>query len=234
MAHPSRKALAYVEKAQKMDWSDLIELWGQIKRGHTPGWEAGKALGHLIVRAFKLSDLDAEYSYDVPLTGKPIEQIDGIIYLDDLAFLIECKDVHRVNARVIAKMFFGAQGYTSLASLARNILVKEGVPVLVVADADAVPPEQVRDENMSAIKSIAPVAPFGVAVFSPSLEAVATEATEATSRSVHELPADTGLLDPIAVAALRKHPQVQAFLNSLARLKSKCAAIYELEADADE
>lgn len=130
--------------------------------------------------------------------------------------------------------FFGAQGYTSLASLARNILVKEGVPVLVVADADAVPPEQVRDENMSAIKSIAPVAPFGVAVFSPSLEAVATEATEATSRSVHELPADTGLLDPIAVAALRKHPQVQAFLNSLARLKSKCAAIYELEADADE
>jgi hypothetical protein len=127
--------------------------------------------------------------------------------------------------------FFGAQGYISLASLARNILVKEGVPVLVIADSDAVPPEQVRDENIDAIESLAPVAPFGVAVFSPSLTAVVTEAT---GRSVHEPPVGTDLFDPIAVAALRKHPQVQSFLNNLARLKSKCASIYELEADAGE
>jgi hypothetical protein len=141
MAHPSRKALAYVEKAQKMDWSDLIELWGQIKRGHTPGWEAGKALEHLVVRAFKLSDLDAEYSYDVPLTGKPIEQIDAIIYLDDLAFLIECKDVHRVNASVIAKMKQQLERRPATTFGCIFVMGAFTEPALVVADMS--PPQRI-------------------------------------------------------------------------------------------
>jgi hypothetical protein len=44
MAHPSKKALSYIEKAEKMGWDDLIELWGQIKDGNTPGWTLARHL----------------------------------------------------------------------------------------------------------------------------------------------------------------------------------------------
>jgi hypothetical protein len=69
-----------------------------------PDWEQGKALEHLVVRAFKLSGLEAEYPYDVPPTGRPFEQIDGIAYLDNLGFLIECKDTRREDVTIIAKL----------------------------------------------------------------------------------------------------------------------------------
>jgi hypothetical protein len=105
--------------------------------------------------------------------------------------------------------FFGAQGQISLASLARNILVQEGVPVMVIADAGAAPPEQVLSVHLWAIESVEPPAPFSVFVFSPSLDCVAAEATT-------------------AVDALRKHPQVRSFMRSLAQLQSNCAWRYEI------
>jgi len=104
MAKPSKKALAYIEAAQAMQWADLSELWKSIKSGNTPGWDKGKALEHLVVRAFELSGLDVGYPYDVPPVGRPIEQIDGVVYLDHLAFLIECKDSDSADVAVISKM----------------------------------------------------------------------------------------------------------------------------------
>ena len=104
MAKQSARDLEYVKRAEKMKWKDLNALWGQIKAGNTPDWDSGKALEHLVVRAFKLSQLEAEYPYDVPPGGKPIEQIDGLVYLQSCAFLIECKDKETVDITAIAKL----------------------------------------------------------------------------------------------------------------------------------
>jgi hypothetical protein len=131
--------------------------------------------------------------------------------------------------------FFGAQGQISLASLARNILVQEGVPVMVITDAGAAPGEQVLSENLWAIESVEPPAPFSVFVFSPSLDCVAAEATGQLDRDSsaldHKASAPPGAPerpDSTTVDALRKHPQVRSFMRSLAQLQSNCAWRYEI------
>jgi hypothetical protein len=45
----------YVAAIQRLDWNELIGLWQQIAARDTPGWPDGKALEHLIIRAFQLS-----------------------------------------------------------------------------------------------------------------------------------------------------------------------------------
>ncbi len=104
MAKPSKRELGYRNKAEKVDWPDIASTWKEIKGGRTPGWEPGKALEYVIVRAFRLSRLDADYPYDVPPGGQRVEQIDGIVYLDGLAFLLECKDQDRVDIEAFAKL----------------------------------------------------------------------------------------------------------------------------------
>ena len=104
MAKPKNQDLEYVARAEKMNWKALRRLWKDIQRGNTPDWDGGKALEHLVVRAFQLSDLKAEYPYDVPPGGKPLEQIDGLVRLDFVTFLIECKDKDTVDIEVIAKL----------------------------------------------------------------------------------------------------------------------------------
>jgi Restriction endonuclease len=104
MAKPKKQDLEYQKRAEKMGWKELKKLWGAIQSGNTPGWDAGKALEHLIIRAFRLSGLEAEYPYDVPPGGKPLEQIDGFVYMDGFAFLIECKDKDSVDIEAIAKL----------------------------------------------------------------------------------------------------------------------------------
>lgn len=104
MGKTSDKAQAYVDTAKVMDWEDLDALWGKIKSGITDGWDDGKALEHLVVRGFEKSGMNAEYPYEVPPGGKPVEQIDGIVYHHGLAFLLECKDKDSNDVSVIAKM----------------------------------------------------------------------------------------------------------------------------------
>lgn len=105
MAAPSSKAVAYKQRADAYSWREIATLWDQVKAGETPDWDNGKALEYLVVRAFRLSGLQVEYPYDVPPGGKPIEQIDGLVYLGELAFIIECKDTKdAVDMEVIAKV----------------------------------------------------------------------------------------------------------------------------------
>ena len=104
MAKPSEKDREYIERAEKMLWPDLETLWAAIKNDDTPGWQSGKALEHLVIRAFRLSGLEAEYPYDVPPGGNPIEQIDGFAMMDSLVFLVECKDKESVDIEAIAKL----------------------------------------------------------------------------------------------------------------------------------
>lgn len=104
MARPSEKALEYRERSRQLSWEDLRLLWESVVAGVTPDWDDGKALEHLVVRAFELGGLRVEYPYDVPLAGRPLEQIDGLAYLGEYAFLLECKDRDKADIEVIAKL----------------------------------------------------------------------------------------------------------------------------------
>jgi hypothetical protein len=80
VARPSEKDLRYIRWIDAMGWQDLRMLWDTIKGGNTPGWDQGKALEHLVIRAFKLGGVDAEYPYHVPPGGRILEQIDGVVF----------------------------------------------------------------------------------------------------------------------------------------------------------
>ncbi len=87
-----------------MDWPELHGLWVTIKGAKIDDWEEGKALEHLVIRAFALSGLETEYPYDVPAGGRPLEQIDGLVILGCHTFLVECKDKDKVAIEPIAKI----------------------------------------------------------------------------------------------------------------------------------
>ncbi len=78
----------YISTVEKMGWEELADLWEQIKAGTAVGWAEGKALEHLVVRAFRLSQLTAEYPFDVPPGGRAFEEIDGMVVLGSNAFLL--------------------------------------------------------------------------------------------------------------------------------------------------
>lgn len=104
MARPSERDVRYKRLAQSLGWGDLRSLWAEIKSGSTPDWHNGKALEHLVARGFELSGLEVEYPYYVPPGGRVIEEIDGIVYLGQMPFLIECKDRDGVDIETFAKL----------------------------------------------------------------------------------------------------------------------------------
>jgi hypothetical protein len=83
---------------------ELLTLWTEIQNGETPEWDDGKALEHLVVRAFKLGGLDVEYPYHVPPGGQILEQIDGVVFLEGYCFLLECKDENTTDIEAISKL----------------------------------------------------------------------------------------------------------------------------------
>lgn len=104
MVHPSSQATSYSARADRLSWDELQALWSDIRQGRVVGWDAGKALEHLVVRGFALSGLRVEYPYEVPLASRTLEQVDGMVYLGDVPFLIECTDRRAVDMLVIAKL----------------------------------------------------------------------------------------------------------------------------------
>ena len=71
----------------------------------TPGWPTGKALEHLVLRAFELTGADVIWPYRVRLNGEVIEEIDGMVRVDHIACLIEVKHtVERVNIEPLTKL----------------------------------------------------------------------------------------------------------------------------------
>jgi len=140
MAAKSDADKEYIARAEKMGWEELSALWEQIKAGRAgkaEGWEDGKALEHLVVRAFLLSGLPAEYPFDVPPGGKAFEEIDGLVVMGSNTFLFECKDKPKVAIEVIAKLInqllrrpgttlgcvFTSGGFTSTALLLADFSV---------------------------------------------------------------------------------------------------------------
>jgi len=95
----------YRQRITRYRWDDLLSLWQSIEAANTPGWSPGKALEYLVLRAFELEDAEVCWPFSVHVRGDEIEQIDGVVYMDGLACLIECKDrAERVNVEPIAKL----------------------------------------------------------------------------------------------------------------------------------
>jgi hypothetical protein len=184
MARPSDKATRYKKTAQELDWVGLFSLWQQIQDGATPDWDAGKALEHLVVRAFELSGLRVEYPYDVPPGGKPIEQIDGIVFFDHMPFLIECKDKDAVDVEAIAKLrnqlsrrpptTMGCVFITGAYTLQALILADFAVPhqITLWSGGDIEAALAVRDFREVLIKKYNDLCMFGLTDYSPNYKAL--------------------------------------------------------------
>ncbi|WP_375472354.1 restriction endonuclease [uncultured Nostoc sp.] len=98
-------AKEYEAKIANYKWDDLVQLWSEIESGDTPGWGAGKALEYLVLRAFELDGAEVTWPYSVRVDGDELEQIDGVVYLEGLACIIECKDeCEAVDILPIAKL----------------------------------------------------------------------------------------------------------------------------------
>jgi hypothetical protein len=93
------------QKISRFTRRELLRLWKSIEANDTPAWKAGKAFEYLVLRAFELEGAEVRWPYRVELGGEEIEQIDGVIYSDGLACLIECKDsVEKTKVEPIAKL----------------------------------------------------------------------------------------------------------------------------------
>ncbi|NET58303.1 MAG: restriction endonuclease [Symploca sp. SIO2E6] len=99
------QGLDYEKKIAGYDWHNLSELWKRIESGNTPGWESGRAFEYFILRAFQLEGAEVTWPYSVRVNGEELEQIDGVVYSDGLACLVECKDTaSRISIEPIAKL----------------------------------------------------------------------------------------------------------------------------------
>jgi hypothetical protein len=96
----------YQQRIAGYDHAKLLDLWQKIKAGDTPDWDPGKALEYLILRAFQLEGAEIEWPYKVTDDeGEVLEQIDGAIFVDQLACVVEAKDYKKdLDVQPIAKM----------------------------------------------------------------------------------------------------------------------------------
>ena len=82
----------YRKRIRKLRRPGLLRLWRQIEAGHTPGWPAGTAFEYLVIRAFEIERAAVQYPYEIRITSQKIEQMDGAVYTNGLACLVESKD----------------------------------------------------------------------------------------------------------------------------------------------
>jgi hypothetical protein len=99
-----------VDLARKWPDDDLAEIWGSIKNGQGPaGWPEGRAMEHLVLRAFQRERAEIRWPFAVALNGdrRPVEQVDGAVYTSGLSCLVETKDTgDPVGIDPVAKLRF--------------------------------------------------------------------------------------------------------------------------------
>lgn len=94
-----------VARAQALGFAELRELWEAIQAGSAGDWPPGKALEHLVLRAFEIEGAEVTWPYPVSRDGETLEQIDGAVHVEGLHCLIESKDTDgAVNLEPIAKL----------------------------------------------------------------------------------------------------------------------------------
>lgn len=114
--------------------------------------------------------------------------------------------------RSLEARFFAADGNTALVTMARNILVHEGGPVLVVHDAATADPGQAAEKvalSSFAISSVAGEDTFAVFAFVPQVEAMLFDAPAVLQRNLPEFDA-SGL--SLKVGLLSPRPTLDALL----------------------
>lgn len=95
----------YLLRIRALDWDGIERLWTSIRSGRTPGWPLGKALEHLVLRAFELDGATVRWPFGVWAQNRLVEQIDGVVYAANLSFLVEVKDTAApVQGDAIAKL----------------------------------------------------------------------------------------------------------------------------------
>ena len=108
LAHPSLPmplAADYAARIRALEWNGLRELWARINAGHVPEWPAGRALEHLVLRAFELDGATVRWPFRVTMEDEPVEEIDGAIYAAGLSCLVETKDTSaQVDVGALAKL----------------------------------------------------------------------------------------------------------------------------------
>jgi hypothetical protein len=95
------------KKIKRVDEIGIKKLWRAVKNGKSErsGWQKGKAFEYLILRAFEIEGATVKYPYGVWFQGKQIEEIDGVIYLNNIDCLVEAKDKdERISIEPIAKL----------------------------------------------------------------------------------------------------------------------------------
>ena len=99
------RAADYAARIRLLDWEGLRDLWDRSARGPVPGWPAGRAFEHLILRAFELDGATVRWPFTVIFAGAVVEQIDGAVYVGSLSCLVEAKDsMAEVDISVLAKL----------------------------------------------------------------------------------------------------------------------------------
>lgn len=132
-------------KTKIADYDTIAKLrnfWKRVESGRSPAfWPAGLAYEYLILQAFVLCGADVTWPYEVPLYDRPkepaLEQIDGLVWLDGVCYLVEAKDLgHNVNFDPIAKLrsrllrrpspmvgvVFSSKGFTEAAKVMARFL----------------------------------------------------------------------------------------------------------------
>lgn len=133
----------YSEKIRRLDRQDLISLWDEVRAKESLDWAPGRAFEYLVLRAFELEDATITWPFSVrwPSSSSVIEQVDGAVYLDGLACLVESKDSEPQSVEPIAKMrnqlmrrpsstvglIFSSGGFTDPARLAAHFLAPQTV-----------------------------------------------------------------------------------------------------------
>lgn len=143
----------HVARIRELDWAGLRALWMRIKAGHTPGWPAGKAFEHLVLRAFELDGAEVAWPFLVHVAGEPIEELDGAVYAGKYSCLIEAKDSSEpANVTALAKLrtqlarrpadvlglFFSRSGYTEAAYALAGYFAPQTVLLWTGSDLDYV------------------------------------------------------------------------------------------------
>lgn len=95
----------YVSRIRELGWPELRQLWTQITEGRTPGWPPGRAMEYLVLRTFELDGAQVRWPFTVEMADETVEQIDGAVYAENLACLLEVKDsASAVDVGVLAKV----------------------------------------------------------------------------------------------------------------------------------
>ncbi|PTL85328.1 restriction endonuclease [Vitiosangium sp. GDMCC 1.1324] len=99
----------YKSRIRTMGWARLRAFHDRLVQGRVQNWEPGKAFEYLILRAFELEGAVVTWPYSITLSlsepGGEMEQIDGAVFMDGLACIVEAKDTSKaIGTEPLAKM----------------------------------------------------------------------------------------------------------------------------------